>query len=80
MVKRIHRLTHANANEMKYLLNDSKLFTPELGKSCNIVFQVCNICTSSGEPVHCRKVSLTHVHESFNESIQADFLVAYIKG
>lgn len=40
----------------------------------------CDICLSSGYPSIRRRISLTHVNESFNDEIQADFTVTYYKG
>lgn len=48
-------------------------------EACEKVFQSCEICVSSGRPCNSKKISLSHINEDFNEELQADFMVVYIK-
>lgn len=38
------------------------------------------VCVSIGRHMNKRKVSLSHVNETFNQSIQADYVNIYIRG
>ena len=79
-IKRIHRMTHATADEMRKLLEDAGQLTTELSEACGRVHEACEVCVSTGRPAHKRKISLTHVNEEFNQSLQADFVIVYIRG
>lgn len=80
MVKKVHRLTHATSEEMKRLFKDARMGNRKVCEACDKVYEACDICTSSGRPHNSKKISLTHVNEGFNEEVQADYTVVYIKG
>lgn len=80
MVKKIHRFTHATADEMIDILKDAGRLTPDVKLNCERVYASCGICAKTGRPFIRRKVSLTHVNEAFNEELQADYVVVYIGG
>ncbi len=77
-LKRIHRFTHASAKEMKTILKDAGMLNPELEEYCEKIHDACDICASTGRPAHRKRISITHINEKFNESVAADFLVAFI--
>lgn len=77
-IKKIHRFTHASADEMKSILKDADKLSPELSDACDMICNACDICASTGRPAHRKKVSISHVNEAFNQSMQADFLVVYV--
>lgn len=80
LAKRLHRFTHATADEMKRLLSDADQLTDELKKACEKVYDACEICISSGQPKPRRKISLSHINTAFNDEIQADFVTVMIRG
>ncbi|PXF40233.1 hypothetical protein BWQ96_10056 [Gracilariopsis chorda] len=77
-MKKIHRFTHATSTEMKALLEDADKLNDNLSHMCDTIYEACDICASSGRPAPRKKISISHVNEAFNESVQTDFLVAYI--
>lgn len=79
-LKKIHGFTHATDSEMKSILEHAGLLSQEMSRACDVIHSACDICASTGRPATRKKVSLSHVNEAFNESVQADFLVVYIEG
>lgn len=79
ITKKIHRYTHATVEKMKRIIKDGGMATPELNAACEKVFQVCQICVSSGRPGIKPKISLSHVNTRFNDEVQADFVTVYIR-
>lgn len=77
IVKKVHRFTHASAQEMKSIFTDSVMLTPNISKACDKVHDSCDICASSGRPKIKKRVSLSHINEQFTQEVQADFTVAY---
>lgn len=80
IVKKLHRFSHASSSDMACLLESAGYKDNNLKDICERVYNSCDICASSGRPSHMRKISVSHVNEAFNEELQADFLVAYIRG
>lgn len=78
LVKKMHRLTHPTAKEMERILRDAGHPQQGLTGICHKVHDACELCVSSGQPAPTRKISLTHVNEGFNSSVQADFVMVYI--
>lgn len=79
-IKNSHRFTHASAREMFNLLKDAKMTTASTQHYCQKVSSACDICAQSGRPYPKKKISITHVNEAFNQSLQVDFLVVYVNG
>lgn len=79
-IKKLHRFTHASASEMNQLLEDANVSDHATMELCRKVFKACDVCAQTGRPSAKKKISISHVNEAFNQSIEADFLVAYIKG
>lgn len=77
-IKKIHRFTHASAKEMFNLLKDAKMTTALTQNYCKKISSACDICAQSGRPHPRKKISITHVNEAFNQSLQVDFLVVYL--
>lgn len=80
LVKKIHRFTHAPAEEMKALFKDAGMATAKLDAACDKNFGACEIYVSSEEPKQRKKISLTHVNNAFNEDLTADFVIVHIRG
>lgn len=74
LAKRIHRYTHANAEEIKTLLRDAGRLSTSTEFACEKVYKNCKICASSGRPVEKREISVSYVNKAFIEDIQPDFL------
>lgn len=79
MVKRVHRFSHATSKEMQSLFKDANLDSQVIANACKKVHEACDICASTGRPKDKKKVSLTHVNEAFNNEIQADYVIVYIR-
>lgn len=60
------------------LLSDARLTRHDTKFLCQKVFDACDICAQSGVPLPKKKISVTHVNEAFNQSVQTDFLVVYV--
>lgn len=80
MAKRLHRYSHAPISEMVYMLQRGGYNTPRLRRLCTDIVEACPVCARSGLPAPCRKISLTHVCQEFNQEVQADFMFANIRG
>lgn len=78
-VKKMHRLTHAKAQEMIGLLKDAKMCDRETEVDCKKVASACTLCAQSVKSVPSRNILLSHVNKAFNENIQADLLIVYIQ-
>lgn len=63
---------------MMSLLNDAGISSSKTKDLHEKVSRACDICAQTGRPVPKKKISLTHVNQAFNESLQADFLVVYL--
>ena len=70
MVKRVNKFSHASSEEMQELFKNAQLNKSALGWACENLHDACDICGSTGRPKDRKKVSLTHVDESFNAEIQ----------
>lgn len=77
-VKKRHRLTHSIADEMNKIYADASK-SKKIEEACEKVFNACDICTSSGRPSHSNNISLSHINEAFNEELQEDFTMVYIR-
>ena len=77
--KRVHRYTHATADEMRDLCKDGGILNDELDNAIERVVSACDICTKNGRPKPTTKVSLSHVNEDFNEELQINFAYATVK-
>lgn len=73
MEKRIHRFSHANAKDMELLMRPAGFDKQRTKDACETVQKACAICTTCARPPD-RKISSTHVNETFNEEIQAEFM------
>lgn len=80
LVAKMHRFSHAHSDDMKAILSDAGRLDEGAKRACEEVFKACPICATTGRPAQHRKVSLTHVNEEFNQELQADFTIAYIRG
>lgn len=80
MVTKMHRYTHATAEEMQNIFDDARIINKDVDAACRKEFEACDICASSGEPQKKKKISISHVNEALNQKVQADFTVAMIKG
>jgi len=80
IAKRLHRYTHATADEMKNLYDNAGILSRELSAAFDRVYQACDICASSGRPHHSKKLSIAHIDKAFNDEVQADFLWCTIQG
>lgn len=77
--KRIHRATHAPADQVIAICRQAGILTPALQEAIENVHAACDICTSSGRPKSSSKISLAHVNEAFNMEVQVDFCFEFIK-
>lgn len=80
MAKRVHRFGHATTAEMLDLLAGAKLDPSKLAAACDKAYKACPVCAATGRPANKRKISTTHVHEAFNQELQADFTYVSIRG
>ena len=78
--KRVHRYTHATAEEMKLLCKEADMLDKKLEEAIEQVCNACDVCAKNGRPVSSKKVSLTHVNQAFNEELQIDFMFPTIRG
>lgn len=79
IVKKVHRLKHGTANEMRKIFSDAGLDTPDVRRACEVVFNACELCVLSGRPDERAKISLTNVNTAVNDEVQAGFVTAYIR-
>lgn len=80
LAKRLHRFSHAPAQDLNRLLKRAGYADPELVKAVERVGEECLSCAKSGPPHPSRKLSLTRVDAGFNVNIQADFVFCTIGG
>ena len=78
--KRVHRYTHATADEMKLLCKEADMLDKQLEAAIEQVCNACDVCAKNGRPVPTKKVSLTHVNQAFNVELQIDFMFPTIRG
>lgn len=78
IAKKLHRVSHAPKSEMITLLRDAGVENKKIFDHYDAAYDSCDICASSGRPRNKIKVSLKHVNEAFNETVQADYMVVYI--
>lgn len=74
LAEKIHRYTHAKAREMKTLIWEAGRINLTTELACEMVYQACETCASSGRQVEQRKISVSHVNKAFQEDMQTDFL------
>lgn len=79
IVKKVHLFSHSSAQDMKGLFKDARSLTDGIERACDKVYDACDICASSGRPQTAKKISFTHANGSFNNEVQADFVVVYIR-
>lgn len=60
-------------------MQDAGILDDRLDDAITKVSEACEVCTKNGRPKPSRKVSVTHVDESFNEEIQLDFMFINLK-
>lgn len=77
---KIHKFSHAHPDDIREILRDGGKLDAASSHACDEVFESCLVCAGTGRPAQHKKVSLTHVNSKFNEEIQADFCVVYIRG
>ena len=73
LVKKLHRYSHDNANDMRRLLKLSNQYNPQIEAAIKKVVGECKTCVRSGTPLPSRKVSIKHVNEDFNQTVNVDF-------
>lgn len=78
--KRVHRLTHATAEELIHICKTANWLTPDPKTSIRKVTAACQICAESGLPVPSKKISITHMNEAFNQNVQVDFTFCTVRG
>ena len=78
--KRVHRYTHASAEEMKLLCKEANMLDEPLETAIDRVYEACEVCVKNGRPAPSRKVSLTHVNQAFNVELQIDFVFPTVRG
>lgn len=64
---------------MNKILKDAKKLSDALYDTCDAVHGARGICALRGRPITSKQISLSNVREEFNESIQSDFVVVYIR-
>lgn len=80
LAKKIHCYSHETSTEMKGLLADAGMMTMEMCEACDKVSRSCAVCAETDIPATYKKISLTNVNRAFNQSIQAYFVIIYLKG
>lgn len=74
IAKRIHRYTHAPAEEASPILCLAGYTSCTLHRAVNEVSKHCPLCAASGHPLPFKKASLSHVDQPFNEHLPANFV------
>lgn len=77
--KRVHRYTHATADEMKLLCTEANMLNSNLEAAIEQVCNACDVCAKNGRPAPTKKISITHVNQAFNVEIQIDFFFPVIR-
>ena len=75
---RVHRYTHVHPDQLKELCSTAGILTNDLASAIDTAGSSCRICIEHGRPLPAKKISLTHVNETFNEEIQVDFTYAVV--
>lgn len=70
VVKKVHQITHADADEMASLFEDAGMMNVKIQKAMNKISKACNICSSTVRPVIRKELSLQHVNDDFNSEIE----------
>lgn len=78
--KKLHRFTHAPADEIKGLCRTAGILDDDLSRAIDIVDKECEVCAKNGRPASIRKISLTYVNAAFNLEVQVDFTHCTIRG
>lgn len=79
LAKRIHRYSHAPLREMVDIMKAGGKGGESVEKLCKEIVDSCPVCAKSGLPLSSKKVSLSHVCQSFNQEVQADFMFVEIR-
>lgn len=69
-----HVCGHASFSDIKTLLERNNLFTDECAKYLTTVLDQCNSCIRTSEPKPARKVSLSSISRTFNDTVCVDHL------
>lgn len=77
---RVHRLTHAPSSEMKRIFEKAGWLDHDLEQAIESVVSACDICCRSGIPKPSKKISFSHINESFNSEIQFDVTYPHVRG
>lgn len=64
---------------MNIFLSDASMLSKMMEEACDKVYGACDICAPRGRSHQSNNISLSNVNEAFNEEIQADYTVVYIK-
>lgn len=80
MAKRIHRFGHASASDMQNLMEGASFEPAKVTEACRTVLDACPICITTGRPANMKKISPTHMNESFNVELQVDFTYIRMRG
>lgn len=64
---------------MYKILYDAALTKEDTNELCSKVANECDLCERNGHPIPKKKISFSHMNKAFNASIQAGFLVAFIR-
>ena len=78
--KRVHRYTHATADEMKLLCKEANMLDEPLETAIDRVCNACEVFVKNGRPAPSKKVSLTHVNQAFNVNLQIDSMFPTVRG
>jgi len=76
----VHRYSHATVEEMKRICSMAGILDSTLSRALDDTVAQCEICCRTGRPKTSRKVSLSHIGDAFNQSVQVDFFFPKIRG
>lgn len=78
-VKKMLRFSHGMSDEVKQIMSEAGLDTPEVRRESEKVHAVCGICVSPGQAADRAKTSLTYVNAAFSDDIQTDFVTVCVR-
>ena len=78
--QRLHNYSHATSDDMKRICKMANILDRRLQKCIDNVYSACHVCCRTGRPKTSRKVSLSHIASTFNQSVQVDFFFPTIRG
>lgn len=80
MARKLHRFLHAPKSDMRKLLADAAVYDERITTAYDKFYDACDVCASSCRLRMKRKISITHVNQTFNQGLQIDLTVGYLKG